>query len=165
MKRFGTERIADVIKQFLLEKVNAILPEYEDEKISLPLFTDKSIVHGAVDATRISAPVMAVILIDRQTEVDDGAITEHTFDTEVNVVIICSGLQYEALVPRVCRYASALKRAMFDYPTFQSKAYPGAFIGSGFGSLEIDYDAGAVGGQMTAASLNLTVRTDELTEE
>lgn len=164
--KYGTEKIADVIKQFLLEKVNALLPEYEDDKIKLPLFNDKAIVHGAVDASRLDVAVTVAILIENQSEVDTDAISEHTFDTEINLVILCAKASYDVLVARACRYAGAVKKAMFAEPSFKSEAYPdresGAFTASGFGKLEIDYDAGAVGGQMVGISLNLTVRTDEL---
>lgn len=160
MKRYGIERITGGVEDFLLDKVNSILPEYEDGDVKMPLLTEKSILHGAVDVSRSASDVTVSITVEEQTEVDDGAITEHTFDTSLNVVFICARASYDVLVSRACRYAGALKKAMLRSPTFG-----GRFVGSGFGSLEIDYDAGAVGGQMTAAVFRLTVRTDELTEE
>lgn len=160
MKRYGIERITGGVEDFLLDKVNALLPEYEDDDVKMPLLTDKNILHGAVDVSRLKSDVIVSVTVEEQTEVEDGAITEHTFDTSLNVVFLCSGAVYDVLVSRACRYASALKKAMLKSPTFG-----GRFVGSGFGSLEIDYDAGAVGGQMTAAAFRLTVRTDELTEE
>lgn len=160
MRRYGIERITGGVEDFLIEKVNELLPGYEDEDVKMPALNEKNILHGAVDVSRCISDVVVSITVDEQTEVDDGAITEHTFDTSLNVVFICSHASYDVLVSRASRYASALKRAMLESPTFG-----GRFVGSGFGSLEIDYDAGAVGGQMTAAAFRLTVRTDELTEE
>lgn len=160
MKRYGIERITGGVEDFLLDKVNSLLPAYEDGDVKMPLLTDRNILHGAVDVSRSVSDVTVSITVEEQTEVDDGAITEHTFDTSLNVVFICSRAPYDVLVSRACRYASALKKAMLESPTFG-----GRFVGSGFGSLEIDYDAGAVGSQMTAAVFRLTVRTDELTEE
>lgn len=160
MRRYGIERITGGVEDFLIENVNELLPEYEDDDVKMPALNEKNILHGAVDVSRCISDVVVSITVDEQTEVDDGAITEHTFDTSLNVVFICSHASYDILVSRASRYASALKRAMLESPTFG-----GRFVGSGFGSLEIDYDAGAVGGQMTAAAFSLTVRTDELTEE
>lgn len=160
MRRYGIERITGGVEDFLIEKVNELLPEYEDDDVKMPALNEKNILHGAVDVSRCISDVVVSITVDEQTEVDDGAITEHTFDTSLNVVFICSHASYDVLVSRASRYASALKRAMLESPTFG-----GRFVGSGFGSLEIDYDAGAVGGQMTASAFSLTVRTDELTEE
>lgn len=151
------EEIVEGVKDFLLNEVKSLLPEFESEGITLPEFKDKAITHGAVDVSRIESPITVAILVNEQTEVDDDSITEHCFDTNLDVVFICSKATYSVLVSRACRYASALKKAMFLSPTFG-----GRFAGSGFGRLEIDYDAGAVAGQMTAASFNLTVRTDEL---
>lgn len=159
MKRYGIERITGGVEDFLIGNVNALLPEYEDEDVKMPLLNERNILHGAVDVSRSAGDVTVSITVEEQTEVDDGAITEHTFDTSLNVVFICSRAGYDVLVSRASRYASALKKAMLESPTFG-----GRFTGSGFGSLEIDYDAGAVGGQMTAAAFRLTVRTNELTE-
>lgn len=159
MEKADIEKIAEAVRSFILNSVNDLLPDYEDDDVSLPLFTEKSVVHGAVDVSRLETKALCLITIGQQTEYDgsDEGIAENVYDTEIDVTFVCAKDKYSVLVSRACRYASALKEAMMRSPTFG-----GSFTGSGFRSLDIDYDAGAVGGQMTASRVGLTVRANEL---
>lgn len=159
MEKANIEKIINTVMDFIKTDVNALLPDYEDsgDGTSVTLPEIKKIVHGAVDVSRMEAPVVCSITVGKQTEYEESATTERVFDTELTIVFLCADAPYSALVSRACRYASAFKEATAISPTFN-----GAFTGSGFGSLEIDYDAGAVGGQMTAGIVNLTVRADGL---
>lgn len=155
------EKIIGAVREFIAGDVNALLPEYaaDADGRESPLPEIRRIVHGAVDLSRSEASVVCSITAGKQTEYEgaDAGIAEHVFDTEITVVFLCADAPYPLLVSRACRYASAFKQAMLARPTFG-----GAFTGSGFGSLEIDYDAGATGGQMTAGIVSLTVRADDL---
>ena len=60
------EQIADAIKKFILEDVNAELSGLASEGVTLPQIAEKNIVFGTVDLSRYEAGVIVSILPETQ---------------------------------------------------------------------------------------------------
>ncbi|WP_147612325.1 hypothetical protein [Treponema pectinovorum] len=150
------EKIIQAIKEFLLENVNEKIQELgEQEKCAVPKIESKNIIHGIVDISRLASKCIVSIMEDEQKE-SEGDITSFCYDTDFTITFLSSGESYEKLVKNICIYASAMKKAMQESPTFNLH-----FVGSGLKSVKLHYDCGAVSKQMTAAEIELTVRTEE----
>lgn len=149
-------KIIDAVKDFLLNNVNEKIVEIaEEEGFAVPKIDKKQIVHGIIDTSRYTGKCVVSIMTDTQKETESN-ITEWAFATDLTITFLASGSSYDNLVKFACIYASALKRAMQDSPTFNLH-----FSGSGIQGIKIYYDAGATSGQMTAAEIELTVTTEE----
>ena len=153
------ERIAESVRRFVLEKVNAELPALEDEEASLPAVDERSVAFGSVDLSRYEAPVVVSVMPER-TEAEEGFIDGYADKTRVAVTFIFQKAAYPVLVKRAFRYARAFRLAQWKSPELS-----GGIDGSEAAYAEVFYDAGSGGQSVTACEMGLDVRTREAFDE
>lgn len=149
------EELFNLIKAFILDDVNEVLPDFEDSSVELPSFADKNIVFGAVDLQKNAQNVVCAILPEEETE-DDGYINGANASHQFTVAFLVRNAVYETLVKRMCRYASAFRRALFNNPDFDAQVED-----IEIGERRFFYDAGAVEKQCCIVEISLTIFTTE----
>ena len=149
------EQIAETIKNFILNDVNAELAALADQSVTLPQVEAKNIVFGTVDLSRYEKPVVVSILPEQQ-EPDDGYINGFSDRSEFVVTFLFQKEKYNNLVSRMCRYAKAFRIAQAKNPSMSDTIEESEIT-------QIDFfpDTGAVPQQMTAFEINLAVVTEE----
>ncbi len=148
------EQIAETIKNFILNDVNAELAALADQSVSLPQVEAKNIVFGTVDLSRYERPVVVSILPEQQTP-DDGYIDGFADRSEFVVTFLFQKEKYPVLVSRMCRYSKAFRTAQAKNPSMSDVIEESEIT-------QIDFfpDTGAVPQQMTAFEINMAVVTE-----
>lgn len=149
------EQIAETLKTFLLEDVNAELPGLESEGVTLPAITAKNIVFGTVDLSRYESPVVVSILPETQNQ-EEGFIDGTAWRSDFTITFLFQKAVYPLLVKRMCRYSSAFKTALAKNPDFDGNVEE-----SELEQIQFYPDTGAVEHQMTASEITLNVITEE----
>ena len=149
------EQIAETLKTFLLEDVNAELPGLESEGVTLPAITAKNIVFGTVDLSRYESPVVVSILPETQSQ-EEGFIDGTAWRSDFTITFLFQKAVYPLLVKRMCRYSSAFKTALAKNPDFDGNVEE-----SELEQIQFYPDTGAVEHQMTASEITLNVITEE----
>lgn len=149
------EQIAETLKTFLLEDVNAELPGLESEGVTLPTITAKNIVFGTVDLSRYESPVVVSILPETQSQ-EEGFIDGTAWRSDFTITFLFQKAVYPLLVKRMCRYSNAFKTALAKNPDFDGNVEE-----SELEQIQFYPDTGAVEHQMTASEITLNVITEE----
>lgn len=147
------DQIANDIKNFILNNVNAELAGLAEQGLSLPAVTSGNIVFGTVDLSRYEVPVVVSILPETQ-EPEPGFIDGTTQRSVFTVTFLFQKEVYSTLIKRMCRYAKAFWLAQAKVPDFGSQEE------SEITSIQYYPDTGAVAQQMTAFELSLTTITE-----
>ena len=143
------------IKDFILNQLNSVLPEYEDTKTTLPVITEKQIVFGTIDPMKYPQDVVVSILPETQ-ETGEGTISDEVTESAFTVTFVCKGEKYDTLIKRMCRYATAFKKCVADEYTLD-----GCCDNSEIGIVKFYSDCGTVEKQMTAAEITLNIYNSE----
>lgn len=148
------EQIAKIIKDFILNDVNAELAGLADQTVTLPAVTADNIIFGTVDLSRYEVPIVVSILPEQQ-EPDDGYIDGFSDTSEFVVTFLFQKDVYDTLVSRMCRYAKAFRIAQAKNPSMSDKVEESEIT-------QIDFfpDTGAVPQQMTAFEINISIDTE-----
>jgi|GEM_PF-1569650 len=157
------EQIAEAIKKFILEDVNAELTGLESDGITLPPVAEKNIVFGTVDLSRYEAAIIVSILPETQ-EPDEEFINGFSDRSEFTVTFFFQKEKYSLLVKRMFRYAKAFRTAQAKNPELSSTSDDPE---SGVEESEITQikfypDTGAVAQQMTAFEISFYTDTEEV---
>lgn len=147
------DQIANDIKNFILNNVNAELAGLAEQGLTLPAVTSGNIVFGTVDLSRYEVPVVVSILPETQ-EPEPGFIDGTTQRSVFTVTFLFQKEVYSTLIKRMCRYAKAFWFAQAKVPDFGSQEE------SEITSIQYYPDTGAVAQQMTAFELSLTTITE-----
>lgn len=147
------DQIANDIKNFILNNVNAELAGLAEQGLTLPAVTSGNIVFGTVDLSRYEVPVVVSILPETQ-EPEPGFIDGTTQRSVFTVTFLFQKEVYSTLIKRMCRYAKAFWLAQVKVPDFGSQEE------SEITSIQYYPDTGAVAQQMTAFELSLTTITE-----
>ena len=153
------EEIAEAIKSFILEDVNAELVGLESEGVTLPAITEKNIVFGTVDLSRYEAAVIVSILPETQ-EPDEEYINGFSDRSEFTVTFLFQKTAYPILVKRMFRYAKAFRKAQAKNPDFDDSVEESEIT-----QIQFYPDTGAVPQQMTAFEISLNTDTEEAFED
>ena len=159
------EQIAEAIKTFILEDVNAELAGLESEGVTLPEIAERNIVFGTVDLSRYESAVIVSILPESQ-EPDEEYINGFSDRSEFTVTFLFQKDKYQTLVKRMFRYAKAFRIAQAKNPELSNVA---GTVELGVEESEITQirfypDTGAVAQQMTAFEISLYTDTEEAFE-
>lgn len=149
------EQIAEAIKDFILEDVNAELTGLESEGVTLPQIAEKSIVFGTVDLSRYESPVIVSILPETQ-EPDEEFINGFSDRSEFTITFIFQKTAYPLLVKRMFRYAKAFRKAQAQNPDFDNSVEESEIT-----QIQFYPDTGAVAQQMTAFEITIHTDTEE----
>ena len=149
------DQIAEEIKSFILEDVNAELAGLTEAGLTLPAIDTKNIVFGTVDLSRYEVPVVVSILPETQ-EPEPGFIDGSSVRSEFTITFLFQKETYKTLVKRMCRYAKAFWLAQEKNPDF------GETEETEITNIQYYPDTGAVPQQMTAFELSLSVITEEI---
>lgn len=153
------EEIAEAIKSFILEDVNAELAELESEGITLPQIDGKNIVLGTVDLSRYESAVVVSILPETQ-EPDEEFINGFSDRSQFTVTFLFQKTAYPILVKRMFRYAKAFRKAQAKNPDFDDSVEESEIT-----QIQFYPDTGAVPQQMTAFEISLNTDTEEAFED
>lgn len=149
------DQIANDIKNFILNNVNAELAGLAEQGLTLPAVTSGNIVFGTVDLSRYEVPVVVSILPETQ-EPEPGFVDGTSKRSEFTITFLFQKAVYSVLVKRMCRYAKAFWIAHAKEPDFQDAEE------SEITNIQYYPDTGAVAQQMTAFELSLTVITEDV---
>lgn len=153
------EEIAEAIKTFILEDVNAELAGLESEGVSLPQIAEKNIVFGTVDLSRYESAVVVSILPETQ-EPDEEFINGFSDRSEFTVTFLFQKDKYPLLVKRMFRYVKAFRKAQANNPDFDDSVEESEIT-----QIKFYPDTGAVAQQMTAFEISLNTDTEEVFED
>lgn len=153
------EQIAEAIKTFILEDVNAELAGLESEGVTLPEIAEKNIVFGTVDLSRYESAVVVSILPETQ-QPDEEFINGFSDRSEFTVTFLFQKDKYPLLVKRMFRYAKAFRLAQAKNPDFDDSVEESEIT-----QIQFYPDTGAVAQQMTAFEISLYTDTEEALEE
>lgn len=153
------EEIAEAIKSFILEDVNAELSGLESEDVTLPQITESNIVLGTVDLSRYESKVIVSILPETQ-EPDEEYINGFSDRSEFTVTFLFQKVKYPLLVKRMFRYAKAFRKAQAKNPDFDDSVEESEIT-----RIKFYPDTGAVPQQMTAFEISLNTDTEEAFED
>lgn len=153
------EQIAEAIKTFILEDVNAELAGLESEGVTLPEIAEKNIVFGTVDLSRYESAVVVSILPETQ-QPDEEFINGFSDRSEFTVTFLFQKDKYPLLVKRMFRYAKAFRLAQAKNPDFDDSVEESEIT-----QIQFYPDTGAVPQQMTAFEISLYTDTEEALEE
>lgn len=153
------EEVAEAIKAFILEDVNAELAGLESEGVILPQITEKNIVFGTVDLSRYESAVVVSILPETQ-EPDEEFINGFSDRSEFTVTFLFQKNKYPLLVKRMFRYAKAFRKAQAKNPDFDNSVEESEIT-----QIQFYPDTGAVAQQMTAFEISLSIDTEEAFED
>lgn len=159
------EQIAEAIKKFILEDVNAELSGLTSEGVTLPQVAEKNIVFGTVDLSRYEAAVVVSILPETQ-QPDEEFINGFSDRSVFTVTFLFQKEKYSLLVKRMFRYAKAFRMAQAKNPEL-SNMLGAAELGvedSEITQIQFYPDTGAVEQQMTAFEISLATDTEEAFE-
>lgn len=149
------EQIAEAIKDFILEDVNAELTGLESEGVTLPQIAEKNIVFGTVDLSRYESQVVVSILPETQ-EPDEEFINGFSDRSEFTITFIFQKTAYPLLVKRMFRYAKAFRKAQAQNPDFDNSVEESEIT-----QIQFYPDTGAVAQQMTAFEITIHTDTEE----
>lgn len=149
------ENLFNTIKSFILNDVNSLLPEYESEGVSLPLFTEKTVVFGSIDPLKNNQNSVCSVYPDTKEEKEEQIDGESTEENKITITFICRNASYEILMKRICRYASALKKALTTNYNMDNLIQNIAI-----GTEKYYPDCGTVEKQATAVEVELTIYTE-----
>ena len=153
------EQIAESIKTFILEDVNAELAGLESEGVTLPQIAEKNIVFGTVDLSRYESAVVVSILPETQ-EPDEEFINGFSDRSEFTVTFLFQKDKYPLLVKRMFRYSKAFRKAQAKNPDFDDSVEESEIT-----RIKFYPDTGAVPQQMTAFEISLNTDTEEAFED
>ena len=153
------EQIAEAIKTFILEDVNAELAGLESEGVTLPEIAEKNIVFGTVDLSRYESAVVVSILPETQ-QPDEEFINGFSDRSEFTVTFLFQKDKYPLLVKRMFRYAKAFRLAQAKNPDFDDSVEESEIT-----QIQFYPDTGAVAQQMTAFEISLYTDTEEALED
>ncbi len=153
------EEIAEAIKTFIMEDVNAELADLESEGVTLPAITERHIVFGTVDLSRYEATVVVSILPETQ-EPDEEYINGFSDRSQFTVTFLFQKTAYPILVKRMFRYAKAFRKAQAKNPDFDDSVEESEIT-----QIQFYPDTGAVPQQMTAFEISLNTDTEEAFED
>ena len=153
------EQIAEAIKTFILEDVNAELAGLESEGVTLPEIAEKNIVFGTVDLSRYESAVVVSILPETQ-QPDEEFINGFSDRSEFTVTFLFQKDKYPLLVKRMFRYAKAFRLAQAKNPDFEDRIEESEIT-----QIQFYPDTGAVAQQMTAFEISLYTDTEEALED
>lgn len=153
------EQIAEAIKTFILEDVNAELAGLESEGVTLPEIAEKNIVFGTVDLSRYESAVVVSILPETQ-QPDEEFINGFSDRSEFTVTFLFQKDKYPLLVKRMFRYAKAFRLAQAKNPDFDDSVEESEIT-----QIQFYPDTGAVAQQITAFEISLYTDTEEALEE
>lgn len=153
------EQIAENLKNFILNDVNAELSGLESEGVTLPAIAEKNIVFGTVDLSRYESPVVVSILPETQ-EPDEEYINGFSDRSEFTVTFLFQKTAYPILVKRMFRYAKAFRKAQAKNPDFDDSVEESEIT-----QIQFYPDTGAVPQQMTAFEISLNTDTEEAFED
>ena len=148
------EQIANTIKNFILNDVNAELAALVSEGVTLPAVDGKNIIFGTVDLSRYEKAVVVSILPEQQ-EPDEGYINGFSDRSQFVVTFLFQKEKYPLLITRMCRYAQAFRIAQAKNPSMSD-----AIEESEITQIDFFPDTGAVPQQMTAFEINMAVITE-----
>ena len=148
------EQIANTIKNFIVNDVNAELAALADQSVTLPAVEAKNIVFGTVDLSRYERPVVVSILPEQQ-EPDEGYIDGFSDRSEFVVTFLFQKEKYSTLISRMCRYSKAFCTAQAKNPSMSD-----AIEESEITQIDFFPDTGAVPQQMTAFEINMAAVTE-----
>lgn len=149
------EEIAETLKAFILDDVNAELAGLESEGVTLPQIAEKNIVFGTVDLSRYEVPVVVSILPESQ-EPDEEYINGFSDRSEFTITFIFQKAAYSLLVSRMFRYAKAFRKAQAKNGELDDSVEA-----SDITQIKFYPDTGAVAQQMTAFEISLYTDTEE----
>ena len=153
------EQIAEAIKTFILEDVNAELAGLESEGVTLPEIAERNIVFGTVDLSRYESVVIVSILPETQ-QPDEEFINGFSDRSEFTVTFLFQKDKYPLLVKRMLRYAKAFRLAQAKNPDFDDSVEESEIT-----QIQFYPDTGAVPQQMTAFEISLYTDTEEALED
>ena len=148
------EQIANTIKNFILNDVNAELAAMVSEGVTLPAVDGKNIIFGTVDLSRYEKAVVVSILPEQQ-EPDEGYINGFSDRSQFVVTFLFQKEKYPLLITRMCRYAQAFRIAQAKNPSMSDATEETEIT-----LIDFFPDTGAVPQQMTAFEINLAVVTE-----
>lgn len=149
------EQIINILKSFIKDIFPEYTAQYESRDCTLPDFTEKNIVVGSVDLSRYELPVVCAILPENQIP-EENSVSEWNDTTKLTVAFVCQKAVYDLLIKRMCRYASAFKRAVINDYTLGNMVE-----NTSIDKVSFFYDAGAVEEQVTVCEIELTIITAE----
>lgn len=150
------EEIAEAIKSFILEDVNAELSGLESEGVTLPQIAESNIVLGTVDLSRYESKVIVSILPETQ-EPDEEYINGFSDRSEFTVTFLFQKEKYPLMVKRMFRYAKAFRKAQAKNSDFDNSVEDSEIT-----QIQFYPDTGAVPQQMTACEISLYTDTEEV---
>ncbi len=150
------EEIAEAIKSFILEDVNAELSGLESEGVTLPQIAESNIVLGTVDLSRYESKVIVSILPETQ-EPDEEYINGFSDRSEFTVTFLFQKEKYPLMVKRMFRYAKAFRKAQAKNSDFNNSVEDSEIT-----QIQFYPDTGAVPQQMTACEISLYTDTEEV---
>lgn len=150
------EEIAEAIKTFILEDVNAELAGLESEGVTLPQIAESNIVLGTVDLSRYESKVIVSILPETQ-EPDEEYINGFSDRSEFTVTFLFQKEKYPLMVKRMFRYAKAFRKAQAKNSDFDNSVEDSEIT-----QIQFYPDTGAVPQQMTACEISLYTDTEEV---
>lgn len=150
------EEIAETIKSFILEDVNAELSGLESEGVTLPQIAESNIVLGTVDLSRYESKVIVSILPETQ-EPDEEYINGFSDRSEFTVTFLFQKEKYPLMVKRMFRYAKAFRKAQAKNSDFDNSVEDSEIT-----QIQFYPDTGAVPQQMTACEISLYTDTEEV---
>ncbi|MBR1722453.1 MAG: hypothetical protein IJ727_08265 [Treponema sp.] len=150
------EEIFNFIKEFILETVNGYISEAADETTRMNEIKEKDIVFGAVDLSRYSSANVVCAVVPENQEDDESEVGAYKIGSEFTVSFFCKGYPQDELVRQMCRYGEAFRRAVLDDVSLGQRVESAEI-----GRRNFFTDAGAVGKQLTAVEIELTVMTED----
>lgn len=150
------EEIAEAIKSFILEDVNAELSGLESEGVTLPQIAESNIVLGTVDLSRYESKVIVSILPETQ-EPGEEYINGFSDRSEFTVTFLFQKEKYPLMVKRMFRYAKAFRKAQAKNSDFDNSVEDSEIT-----QIQFYPDTGAVPQQMTACEISLYTDTEEV---
>lgn len=149
------EQIYKNLKNFILESVNNILPSYEDEKIKLPKVENKNIVFGVIDPVKNTANVICSIYPENQSIGEQDISGAVGVESSVTVTFLCRGANYETLMSRICRYASA-----FKYAITENYSVDDTCVQANISNVQFYPDCGVTEKTATAVEIEMTIYSE-----
>ena len=146
------DKIADSIKNFIINKVNAELSGLTETGLTLPTISSADVVFGVVDLSRYEKPIIVSILPETQNETGDD-IDGVNMDSTFIITFLFQKIQYDKAMKRMCRYAKAFWLAQAKNPDFTGVE------DSTITNIQYFPDAGVTPQQMTAVEITLDTNT------
>lgn len=147
------ENTCNAIKDCILNAMQPYLDAEspQDERLIIP--QADAIIVGVADLSRYNQKVVCAI-VPGKTEESEGNIADAEEEHSITVSFMFTGKEYPRLVSGMFRYAEAFKAMLRDNPSMGRQV-----LSTTIGSTEYFPDAGSIEKQMTAAEIELTVRT------